>query len=378
VAEKAKKIHGHQSLLIDIGSASVGAALMTEHKTGVPELSHVKRMPIGTGSEEGKAVLPETMKTALSALLKEYASLMKHGTVRVVLAAPWHHAKIRTIQATDEKKPIQVSMRSVERLIEKYKNEAPPAAGHADLEAVAVQVRVNGYPTSLTHPVEGTTVKVNLYESEVDVAVKIAIGETVAKELPGTSASFHSFPLVAGTALRVVTPENNFSFADIGGEITDLGVIHGDGIHFLASFPVGFQTIARTMTGGADNAARLAVYARGELSPEEAATTEAAFATAFKAWIGACEDALKVGSEEVPIPRTLFVMSDKEALAWVAKGITSYGTMRIAPAPVEPALFQKFVAVGDEGIYDVFLALSAIFFHTSVAEVVGENAPVRP
>lgn len=377
MTEKAKKPSGHQTLLVDIGSASVGGALLTEHKTGVPELSHVKRVPIGTGSEEGKATLPEAMKTALATLLKEYAPLMKRGTVRVVLAAPWHHAKIRTIQSSTEK-PIQVSLHTIERLVEKYKNEAPPEAGRADLEAVAVQVRVNGYPTSVTRAVEGMSVKVNLYESELDTAVKTAIGETIARELPGVSASYHSFPMIAGTALRVASVENNFTFADVGGEITDLGIVHADGIHFLASFPVGWQTIARDMPGGAGEAlTRLALYARGELSPEEQATTEAAFAKSFKPWMTACEDALKEASEQVPIPRTLFLMSDSEPLAWIEKGITNLGTMHLAPTPIDTPLIQRLVAVGDEGVYDVFLALSALFFHTSVTEVVGENKAVR-
>jgi hypothetical protein len=375
MAENAKKPSGHQTLLIDIGSASVGGGLLTEHKTGVPELSHVKRVPIGAGSEEGKAVLSEAMQTALATLLKEYAPLMKHGTVRVVLAAPWHHAKIRTIQASDEKKPIQVSMRSVERLVEKYKNEAPPEAGRADLEAAAVQVRVNGYPTSLTEAVEGTSVKVNLYESEVDTAVKASITEAIARELPGALASFHSFPLIMGTALRVASVENNFTFADVGGEVTDLGIIHADGIHFLASFPVGFQTIVRSMQG--DAASRLALYARGELSPEETATTEAAFSSAFKPWMTACENALKEGSEQVPIPRTLFIASDNEPLSWIVKGIASLGTTHLVPTPVDASLVQRLIAVGDEGVYDVFLALSAIFFHRGVAEVVGENRLVK-
>lgn len=375
MAEKAKKQSGHQSLLIDIGSASVGAGILTEHKTGVPELSQVTRVPIGTGSEAGKVALPEAMQTALTTLLKEYGPLMKHGTVRVILAAPWHHAKIRTVLASDEKKPIRMSMRSVERLVEKYKNEAPPEAGRTDLEATAVQVRVNGYPTSLTHEVEGTSVKVNLYESEVDATVQSAIAEAIARELPSARASFHSFPLIAGTALRVVSPENNFTFADVGGEVTDLGIIHADGIHFLASFPVGFQTIGRAMKG--DTAARLVLYARGELSPEETTATEAAFSSAFQPWIAACENALKEGSDQVPIPRTLFVTSDSDPLLWIVKGIATIGTMHLVPTPVDASLIQKFIAIGDEGAYDVFLALSSIFFHRGVAEVVGENRPAK-
>jgi hypothetical protein len=128
---------------------------------------------------------------------------------------------------------------------------------------------------------------------------------------------------------------------------------------------------------GADSASKLALYARGELSPEEAGTIATAFAAAFKPWMDACEDALKESSEQVPIPRTLFLMSDKEALPWIAKGIVEQGTLHIAPTMVDPTLFQRFVAAGEEGSYDVFLALASIFFHTSVAEVVGENRPVK-
>ena len=368
MAEKTKTFRGHQSLIIHIGSAYVSGAVLAESRRGLPELSQAARVPLaaGGGATEGIQI---AMQNALDEVLKKYAPL-KLRRVRIVLASPWHHGRIRRVSSPSDK-PISVSERTVERVVAKYKDEAPPEPGRVDLEAVAFEVKVNGYPTALASPVVGTSVKINLYESEIDIGVKTAIDAAIARGLPGSLASFHSFPLIAATALRIAAFEDSFIFADLGGEVTELGIMHEDGIHYLGSFPTGHLSIARVAgSQQADATSRLSLYARGELSPEEAGKMSEGLARAMKEWITSVESALKAAAGEVPMPRALFLITDPEALPWFMKGIE--GTATFAPIPADAALLQRLVSAGEGALFEPSLMLAAIFFHTGMSTVVGE------
>jgi len=362
-------------LLVDIGSASVGASVVHVEK-GEVVLGKVKRQAVGAGSQETRDSLEKQALTALDTLMKEYAG--SYSEVRIVVAAPWHQAHIRTIKSKGEK-PASVSVRSIEKLLETYKNEKAPAEGNVDIEAVALQVRVNNYPTALFEPVTGTNVAVNLYESEMPKRLRGAFVEKVEAHIDTGQLAFYSFPLVSSTALRAITSESSFIFIDVGGEVTELGIMYGDAVQYLASVPVGYWTIMRTMEGKSigDTRSRLALWIKGELNPQETASLQEVFSKAFAPWIQEIEETLKEASALVPIPRTAFLMSDTEPALWIQKGLQEQGTMNLAPTIISPSSVQRFVNVGEGGVFDVFLALEALFFHIGLREIIGEPKPSK-
>ena len=365
-------------LIVDIGSASVGAGFVRFEKVG-PVLERVGRKAIGAGSKETREALQPQMLAALDELLKGYEGA--YDDVRIVVAAPWESSQIRTIKSKSDK-PSSVSMRHIERLIEQYKNEKPPAAGNLDVEAAAVQIRVNNYPTNLVEPVIGTHIAVNLYESEMPGQIGKAIAERVVAHLQATRMTFYTFPLIASASLRAVTDETSFIFVDIGGEVTELGIMHGDALHYLASIPKGYWTLLREMGGSkkdeatvGDARSRLALWVKEELDPEEAASIEEQFGAVLMPWLTELEETLKEASAVVPVPRTLFIMSDTEPAKWIKKGIDMKGTVSLAPTVIVPATVQRIIDVGDGGVFDIFLCLEAIFFHVGDKTVVGEPVP---
>lgn len=362
-------------LIIDVGSASVGAALVRE-KNGVPLLEQVKRVPIGAGSKETRDALQERMLAAFKELVASYAGDLRE--VRIVTASPWNEARIRTVHSKTEK-PSAVSIQTIEKTIDQYKNEAPPASGNIDLEAVAVQVRVNGYTTALAEPVMGSAVRINLYESEMSESLQRSLIEAVQEHLPRAHVSTHTFPLIAGAGLRLISDEKSFLFVDVGGEVTDLGIMHTDGVHFLATLPIGYWSLMRDMGGEqvGDMSSRMTLWIKNELSPEEEVALSQKFEPSFKKWITELENALVEASDLVPIPRTLFLLSDKEPIGWFKKGIELYGTKNLEPTGVQPAMLQRFVEIGEEASFDTFISLAALFFHTGEDEVVGEPTPAK-
>jgi len=370
-----KKRDSKDFLIIDIGSASVGAAVGRTEK-GEVFLGKVRRQAVGAGSSEVRATLEKQTVAALDTLLKEYAG--SYAKVHVVVSSPWHTGTIRTVKSKSEK-PASISVNTIERLIEKYKNEKLPSAGNVDVEAAALHIKVNNYPTALHAPVTGSDIAVNLYESEMPKAVHQAFADHVRVHIDAGKIAFYTFPLLASASFRTITNESSFIFMNVGGEVTELGIVHGDALQFLGSIPSGYWTVMRALGGKSigDTRSRLTLWEKSQLAPEDTASLDADFEKAFGPWLEELQSMLKEAGSVVPTPRTLFLMSDNESAGWIRKGIEKSGSMSLSPTIITPATLQHFLNTEQGSSFDVSLALEAIFFHMSAREVIGEPEPRR-
>lgn len=363
-------------LLVDIGTAFVSAGLVSLGKRSVPELSHVERIPIGSGAETTREVLLQSTEEAVKTLLEKYAK--EHvKRVRVVVTSPWHHSNIKTIVQKIDKQAT-ISEKTVLNALERYRAEKPPEQNNVDAESLAVVVKVNGYNTALSRPVLGSTLEINYYESELVASFAERVTALVLRAFPHARSSFHTFPLVASVALRAISEETSFAVVDIAGETTEVAILYEDALHHLTSFPTGYYTIARGLKEGSsaapgDQLARMALYARNELSPEEQKNFEPLFSSAFASWHEDFNEAMKHASNAVPLPKTLFLMSDREQLGWLKRGIEHASTYQFHVAPLAAPLVQPHIEITETGSYDVFLSLGAVFFHTYKHTLIGEQ-----
>ncbi len=371
---KNKKSASEKSLLIDVGTAFITAGVLSMGGQNGPELSHVERQQLGSGSETSRESMAQLLDESLKILLQKYEKVHLKE-VRVVVAAPWHEARIRTIVSHSEK-PALISQKTVEKAIEQYKNEAPPKTGNVDIEALVMHVKINGYSTALTKPILGSSLELHYFESEMQQMVAEKIRTAALRAFPHAVVSFHSFPLVSSVALRSLSEETSFVVLDVAGEVTEVSVLYEDGIHHLSTIPQGYYGIARSVaTKDAplpDTLSRLALYARNELTGEEQTSLKEKFEKAFDEWVAQFETTLKSAAEIVPIPQTLFLISDRDVLTWLTKGFERKNTFSLAINPVSAPLVQNMLTIGDQGTYDIFLSLSALFFHTYKKVLIGE------
>lgn len=369
-----KHTTGAQSLIIDVGTAFLSSGLLGKSKTGTPRLESLERAPIGSGSDTSRDALLVLVEEALKGILTKYQS-KKINHVHIVLAAPWYEAHIKTINSHAEK-PVSISERTINKAVEQYKQEAPPKSGNVDVEAVAVQVRVNGYGTEVREPVQGQDLRINFYESETSETVHKKITDRIHAVFPHTVISFHTFPLVSLVALRSLTSESSFIVVDVAGEMTEVGLVHEDCLVHLGSFPIGYYTIARESGENKENIAdalsRLEVYGRGELSHEETSSTAERFTKAFTPWKEAFQKTMHEASGVAPIPQRLFLITDREHTLWIRRGIEAENTFSFGIETVAAPYVQNHLELGEGASYDIFLSLSALFFHTYRSALIGE------
>ncbi len=354
-------------LIIDIGSASVGACLAVFKEGEKPTLTHVKRTSLQTDSRGG---LDNIQALALEALKKTLSMLPdtpRPSAIRVVFAAPWYASEIKVI-VSESPKPLKIGRATVTHALEKQRSEDAKKTrrGRHLLESVVNQIYVNGYPTALHKTVQGTVLKVNLYESEADSDFVEAIQKSLQSIFRHVPQHFHTFPFVAFAALRALREEDNFILIDIGGEITDVAIGDQGALRFMGSFPKGASSLVREITGGgsyADATSRLILFVRNELSPEETATFSKIFTNSANAWNQEYGFLMESAVVNTPIPRTTFLMADKDELQWFKKVFSMRGdTMPVQTIPITSNFLEAYLSLGESGAYDSFLSLEALFF----------------
>ena len=355
-------------LLIDMGSASVGIALVEPNKAGVPVISKVRREEFENTSGMNTPALTELATAALRRCLAGAgSSYSAPREAHVVLAAPWYKASISLINSETER-PVRITEGTIEKALESYKRKnLASAPGRRMIESMATQTYVNGYATTVGKPLAGSTLAVDYYESEADTPFLAAIENELRKAFPGAAVSFHSFLFEAFAVLRAVRDETGFVLLDIGGEITDAAIVRRGGFSFVGSFPYGALSFVRSVADGlhgtfADAASRATLFTKGELSTEESSSFREVFLKAASEWDSGYRRLLESASLEMPVPHTTLIIADKEPLDWFEHILSDSD----APFPVHPTLivpdfFKNAVLLGQEGNYDAFLSIAALY-----------------
>lgn len=354
-------------LLIDMGSASVGMALAEPNKAGVPVISKVKREEFENTSGMNTPALTDLATAALRRCLVGAGAYSTPQEAHVVLAAPWYKASISRINSETER-PVRITEGTIEKALESYKRKnLASTPGRQLIESVATQTYVNGYATTVEKPVAGSTLAIDYYESEADAPFLAAIEAELRKAFPGATVSFHSFLFEAFAVLRAVRDESGFVLLDIGGEITDAAIVRQGGFSFIGSFPYGALSFVRSVSDNlhgtsANAASRSTLFVKGELSTEETSSFREVFLKAAGEWENGYRRLLESAALEIPVPHTTFIIADKEPLGWFEHILSDSD----APFPVHPTLivpdfFKNAVLLGQEGNYDAFLSIAALY-----------------
>lgn len=356
-----------QTLVLDIDSSSLGVCVLELSDT--PTVSHVQRIPIGTGATRDPSALIPLLKDVLGATLPAYAK--RHPelkSVAVIAASPWFAAQVKGLNTKSEKH-VKVSRASIKRLVTDFRAQNPTATNHTLLEAVPILVEVNGYRTRLLNPVYGKELSVTFYESITDTALYNMVRDVVHTSLASVAIVWHTTPLVYAETLLRISDEEHATVVDVGGEVTDIMLISHQRIAYVGSIPIGSRTIARAVGGKSDSLvdslSRLAMFARAELSSKEMQTVSSALTTAGAEWQKGFLSVLAVAGNTVPLSHRVFVVGERDELPWlsqVVEGAESRG-QRPTPTIVGHDFFSGHVQFGEDGVFDSSLVLSALFFH---------------
>lgn len=269
-------------LIIDIGSASVGAALAKIENTQAPKILYSIREDISFQEVLSSARFLLAMNKALDKVLKNlYEKTKLTGTPEhffCTLSSPWFILKTRELKiATNEE--FDVTERALEKFIDedilKLKDELKGILPPEDVKIIEkkiIHIRLNGY--EIKNPYKQKTSRMEMVVTIGVSSSKViqSIERKINNFFHTKRVHFGAFPVAAFSAIRDIFPtESDFIFLDITGEATDVSRVENDLLMRTVSFPRGKnffirEISSRLRTVYEEATTLFSMFLRGELN----------------------------------------------------------------------------------------------------------------
>jgi|GEM_PF-4732091 len=323
------------SLMLHLGSGSVGAAIIensTDEKLRIlytVRESIVLRKNAGEGKEFAviKTSLDRIIERTLVAARAKSVSTRDVSRVVCVLSSPWYVSQTKIV-SLEHKDTVTINSDFVDSLVEKeiaaFKNELDKKRENPDspdenilVESHVIHIKLNGYPVA--HPIgkKAQTVEVAMIMSFTPQGIISAVTEAVRRFSSSGKIAFHTLSLAGFSVVRDISPDtNSFIFTEVGGEVTDVAIAKKGILLETISLPVGSNTLVRAISESLNvlpdvALSYLSIDASSTAHQDLQSSINAAKQNARDAWLKSFGNALAVFSEEIFLPRDLFLIAEQ-------------------------------------------------------------------
>ncbi len=377
-------------LLVDIGSASVGCALVKRKEGEVSQILATTRTELHFQESLSSAKFLFAMNHALERALKvmqvktKEISLDKRNEGSVspayifcTLSSPWFILKNRHIQLVRDN-PFEINRemlddllnKDIELLKEEIK-ETLPLKDIVVIEKKIIQMKLNGY--EIKNPYGQKTAQVDIIMN-----VGISSGKVVQSIEQKISQFFHSplihfgaFPVAAFSAIRDIFPsEKSFIFLDITGEATDVSFSANDILMETMSFPYGKNFFIRKLstslhTPHEEASTLFSMFLRKELPQDQQVLVEKSIADTGKEWSIRFGKSISMLSRNGVIPRKVFFTTDIDLASFFLSLISKEKTEFLLNESfdvqyINQPLVANFISFSPEVSRDSFLVIEAL------------------
>ena len=373
--------NGTTALLIDIGSASVGGALVRIEAGKTPHILGTVREDISFQEELSSTRFVLAMNHALDRVLKTVQSKTKDvgipANIFCTLSSPWFILKNRHIQIA-RPEAFEVTPRvleeflneDIEHLKDELKETLPPKDVRI-IEKKVIQMKLNGYDVKNPYGRKVSRMELSMTAGVSSARVIQSIEKKLSNFFHTTSLHFGAFPIAAFSAVRDIFPEEkNFLFLDITGEATDVSLVNDDLLVGTISFPCGKNFFIREISAGLRTPHEEAVslfrmFLAGTLHNSKQNDVKNLVEYVENKWLARFEKALATLSKEGVLPRQVFFSADTD-IAEVFSTIIGKAKANLHinesfdVKHLDQFLVAKFASFESEVVRDPFLAVEAL------------------
>ena len=371
--------------VFDIGSASVGGALISFHAGEKPKIiwSARESMVFQNDLNFGR-FLSSMLETLEKVLIKMQQSEMPHPrSFLCIFSSPWYASQTRVIKMKQDKE-FAVSKRVVEDLVAreiesfkvlnigKYKR-----MGEEDVEIMethTVQVKLNGYITDNPYGMRAKNLEMSLYISMAPKRVLSSVKSRITKTFGSRNIKFCSFSLTAFSTIRdIFSHKNDFLFMDISGEVADISLVKGNVLLETASFPLGKNFLLRRLSSGLNTvheevASLFTMYREEKTNDATKEKIQKILEGSRDEWLKSLQQGLRSLSDDLTLPSAVFFTSDADVAPWFLDCLTSseLGEFTGTGAPfdvtlLDTATMEKFSTFSPQVEKDPFIVVEALF-----------------
>src|SRR5579872_2194225 len=409
----------HPALILDVGNGSVGAGLIVLSSTEKPRIisSFRERIIFEEKPDVEKLktiifqkldqVLPLVLKNAFAdPYFKNHPKRLKK--ILCVLSSPWYMSKGKTVVISQEKKFLITEhflLDVLSKELAAFENERREDEGTRQapkrriIEKDLISMKINGYV--LKNPVGQSAdhFETSIYMSEAEESFVKKISDIISKHthVDVNDITFHSFSFVAFSVIGALFPDiSEYLHFDIAGEITDIALVKEGMIKSTASYPTGTNLLVRRVADRlsvppdiARSFFHLFTDKRAEASVE--AEIEGALSESEGEWNVYLNDALASLTDglssglidredpskslglEVSLPKRVFVTAYPQTYEIFENFLkipkadeTQEWRKGVLITYLGGDLLTKWLTTNPREIFDVFIALEALFFNTFI------------
>ncbi|MES3031203.1 MAG: hypothetical protein V4697_02215 [Patescibacteria group bacterium] len=251
------------SLLLEVQSGLVRGALVAYSEDHPPRILFVTTHKIPTTPDINSTRIVKLMLNAVHEVVSHVAKegLKRAGnleinkrslqTVHFILSSPWIVSESKTIKVSYEKNT-EIKKEAVQKIVEDESAALSKKYEVMDAESVEqkiFEVRLNGYAVSHFEGREARELEVSFATSVSSAKFINRIRNEVQKILHIPRVHYHSCLLLQYNALRSLSNhKNEYIYAHVHDEFTDVIVVKNGLCIGLASIPFGVKTLIRKMS----------------------------------------------------------------------------------------------------------------------------------
>lgn len=320
-------------VIIDIGSSSVGAALVRIVKGVKPILLYTDRERLKSAEEFSAGRLAEVITGTLQNVADRvhkyalnhaaYLAVKYPRDVHCIFSSPWHLAGAK-VAVVSRERPFRIgkfTLNSIHEIAERrFRSSMVKAAGSktalGDIEVIEnkiVQIKLNGYETNLPVGKEVNHVEIVVFMSTVGKSFLERVERLLRRTFPHRRIHYHSFTFLYYLLVRdTFARESDFVLLHVGGEVTDIAVVKKGVVVEIVSILIGKNSIVRNISKNLGISPQLAssivrLYSERKIKGDLMERVASYLSAAEKEWLSLFESALLSISEGIFLPRTIFL-----------------------------------------------------------------------
>jgi cell division ATPase FtsA len=307
--------------LFDIGSGSVGGAIILASKKGAPTmLASFRRNFKLRNSVSAK----EVKKEMLSALGEVAAKIQKtvHAIpdkVYATLSYPWSRASFRKIKHS-QKEGFVFTEKEAKRMIkdEISRFQKENSGFEEIIDRRVTNILLNGFELKNPHGKRAKECEIQIFlslaDSEIVDKIEDVIMKTYHRNIKFTSQMFANFVVVRDIFDNV----DDFTIIDVDEEITEVSVMVDDNLLGTETFFSGKNTFIKKVSESLkkdikDTVSLISLYKDSHLHDSRVGEVELAVRNANKEWMDDLKKTLTTLFYDLLIPHNIFLICDSNA-----------------------------------------------------------------
>jgi len=394
-----KKQETDIAVIFDIGSSSVGGALVAYEENAPPRILFSTRSEIQFKKDfDFEHFYAETLRSlekvtldvleSLSHSVEDVAESLHNSNERItarfghergyrrlkdiycIFSSPWYAPSIIDVRREYDNETL-IKPESVLKLTKDAAHNLRRGYGDPNsvriLEERVLEYRLNGYRIAEPLSLHASSVDIKLYISLVSKKTASAIKAPIQAVFSFRKIHPSSFLLVMVSFLREIRPERkSFITFDFRGEVTEAGIVYDDVLIHTFAFPYGKHTIVRNIAKKLnielfEAFSKLSLFSAGKLDDP----SRIQIATLIDEEILFIKDLLRSRSgREAYLPDQVYVLADRDMELIAERALRAfYEGTHIAPeiAVLSDNYFRAHASFSKERYEDRFLALEALY-----------------